>query len=164
VECIARARGRVIVTGLGKSGLVGLKIAATMSSLGSPAHFVHSTDALHGDAGVLLAEDVPIAISNSGESDEVIGFAKMARARGADVIALTGVVDSALASVAVEVIVIPIEREADPHDLAPTASTTATMAVGDALSIALMTASGFDRDSFLINHPGGSIGRASTDA
>jgi arabinose-5-phosphate isomerase len=151
--------GRVIVTGLGKSGLVGRKIAATMSSTGCPAQFVHAVDALHGDAGTVLSEDVMIAISNSGATAEVVAFAQMVRARGTGVIAFTGDAGSELGLLADEVLDIRIEREADPHGLAPTASTTATMAIGDALCVALMAISGFTPDDFLANHPGGSLGQ-----
>lgn len=163
VELIVASHGRVIVTGLGKSGLVGRKIAATLSSVGAPAHFVHATEALHGDAGSLLASDVMLAISNSGETQEVLEFARMAISRGAALVAMTGTAGSALEELANETIVVPIDREADPHDLAPTASTTATMAVGDALAVAFMVSIGFDRASFLLNHPGGALGAGSRD-
>lgn len=159
VRLIVVSDGRVIVTGLGKSGLVGQKIAATLSSVGSPAHFVHATEALHGDAGAVLPTDVMLALSNSGETAEVLAFARSAAERGTTVVAITGRRDSTLSALARETILVPTEREADPHDLAPTASTTAQMAVGDALSIAVMVSIGFDRASFLSNHPGGSIGR-----
>jgi arabinose-5-phosphate isomerase len=159
VERIEAAEGRVVVTGLGKSGLVGRKIAATFASTGTPAFFVHATEALHGDAGMVLGADLMVAISNSGETAEVVQFARMSRERGIVVIALTGSTDSTLGREADEVIDVGVLREADPHDLAPTASTTATMAMGDALSIALMALRGAGPDSFLRNHPGGSLGQ-----
>ena len=158
IEHIRSSEGRVVVSGLGKSGLVGRKIAASLSSTGSPALFVHAAEALHGDSGMILPQDVMIAISNSGETSEVVTFAGIAHARGSVVIAFTGVPTSSLASLADEVLDIGIEREADPHDLAPTASTTATMALGDALCVALMMVQGFTADDFLANHPGGSLG------
>lgn len=158
VDRIRASEGRVVVTGLGKSGLVGRKIAATFASTGTPAFFVHATEALHGDAGMVLPEDVMVAISNSGETVEVVEFARMARARGTVVIALVGSSDSTLAREADEVLDVGVEREADPLNLAPTASTTATMAMGDALSIALMALRDFRSDDFLLSHPGGSLG------
>jgi arabinose-5-phosphate isomerase len=159
VERIEAADGRVVVTGLGKSGLVGRKIAATLASTGTPAFFVHAAEALHGDAGMVLGADILIAISNSGETDEVVQFARIARDRGTVVIALTGLTDSTLGREADETLDIGVDREADPHGLAPTASTMVTMAVGDALSIALMALRGDGPDSFLRNHPGGSLGK-----
>ncbi|MGH3626696.1 MAG: KpsF/GutQ family sugar-phosphate isomerase [Sciscionella sp.] len=160
VELILDADGRVAVTGLGKSGLVGRKIAATLSSTGTPAFFVHAAEAHHGDAGMVLPADVMIAISNSGETAEVVAFAHMAHARGTGVIALVGVLDSALAREADVFLDIQVEREADPLDLAPTASTTVTMAMGDALSIALMVLRGYRPEDFFLNHPAGALGRA----
>lgn len=158
VNLIHESVGRVIVTGIGKSGLVGRKIAATMASTGSPAHFVHATEALHGDSGVVQAEDVMITLSNSGETWEVVAFARLVLGRGTTVIAMTGSVDSTLGRLAQEVLEVPCEREADPHDLAPTTSTTAAMALGDALSVALMTVSGHRAEDFFANHPEGSLG------
>jgi arabinose-5-phosphate isomerase len=151
--------GRVIVTGLGKSGLVGRKIAATLASTGTPAFFVHAGEAHHGDAGMVLRGDVLIAISNSGETHEVIEFAKLAKARGVTVIAMSGGNASTLTSIADECLFCGVEREADPLDLAPTASTAATMALGDALGVALMVVRGFTAADFLSNHPAGSLGR-----
>lgn len=159
VEQIEAAEGRVAVTGLGKSGLVGRKIAATLASTGTPAFFVHAAEALHGDAGMVLGADLMIAISNSGETAEVVQFARMAHERGTVVIALTGITDSTLGREADETLNIGVDREADPHGLAPTASTMVTMAVGDALSIALMALREDGPDLFLRNHPGGSLGK-----
>jgi arabinose-5-phosphate isomerase len=159
VTLIRAATGRVGVTGLGKSGLVGRKVAATLASTGTPAYFVHAGEALHGDAGMLLAEDVLLAISNSGETTEVVGFARMARERGVSVIALNGAEGSTLAREADVWLDVAVEREADPLGLAPTASTTATMAMGDALALALMGAAGRGREDFLRQHPGGELGK-----
>jgi len=159
VERIEAVEGRVVVTGLGKSGLVGRKIAATLASTGTPAFFVHAAEALHGDAGMVLGADVLVAISNSGETAEVVQFARMARERGTVVIAFTGDMDSTLGREADETLNIGVDREADPHGLAPTASTMVAMAVGDALSIALMALRGDGPDSFLRNHPGGALGK-----
>jgi arabinose-5-phosphate isomerase len=159
IELIRATEGRVVVTGLGKSGLVGRKIAATLASTGTPAFFVHATEALHGDAGMVLGADVLVAISNSGETSEVLSFARMASERGVPVIALTGIPDSTLGREADECLNVGVDREADPNGLAPTASTTATMAMGDALSIALMTLRGDSAEAFLRFHPGGSLGQ-----
>jgi D-arabinose 5-phosphate isomerase GutQ len=158
VAAIRDAGGRVIVTGLGKSGHVGKKIAATLASTGTPAHFVHATEGHHGDLGTVTSDDAVLAISNSGETDEVVALALIAKERGAVVIGMTGIAGSALARAADVVLDVAVEREADPHGLAPTSSTTAMLAMGDALAIALMTERGFGRDDFLSNHPGGAIG------
>jgi arabinose-5-phosphate isomerase len=160
VELIMRSEGRVVVTGIGKSGLVGRKIAATLASTGTPAFFVHAGEAHHGDAGMVLADDVLIAISNSGETHEVVGFVEMVRARGTAVIALSRAADSTLGRAAEVSLDVGVEREADPLDLAPTASTTVTIAVGDALAIALMDLRGFGKEDFLRDHPGGALGAA----
>jgi arabinose-5-phosphate isomerase len=159
VDRLRTVEGRVVVTGLGKSGLVGRKIAATLASTGTPSFFVHAAEALHGDAGMVLASDVLVAISNSGETAEVVSFARIARDRGLVVVALTGVADSTLGREADECLDVRVEREADPNGLAPTASTTVAMAIGDALSVALMTARGTNAEAFLSNHPGGTLGR-----
>lgn len=161
VELIMRSKGRVVVTGIGKSGLVGRKIAATLASTGTPAFFVHAGEAHHGDAGMVLADDVLIAISNSGETHEVVGFVEMVRARGTAVIALSRAPDSTLGRAAEVSLDVGVEREADPLDLAPTASTTVTIAVGDALAIALMDLHGFGREDFFRDHPGGALGSVS---
>lgn len=161
-RCIDRLqtlKGRIVVTGLGKSGLVGRKIAATFASTGAPAFFVHAGEALHGDAGMVLPEDVLIALSNSGETVEVVRFTRMVKERGTAVIALVGSTDSTLGREADEALDVGVEREADPLDLAPTASTTATIAMGDALSVALMTLRGFRPEDFFKHHPDGALGR-----
>jgi arabinose-5-phosphate isomerase len=148
------------VTGLGKSGLVGAKIAATLSSTGTPSFFMHSADALHGDSGALTPGDVLVAISNSGETAEVTAIAKMAKSWGNSVIAITKNSNSSLASNADTVINIAFEKEADPLNLAPTTSTTLTIALGDALASALMAHRGFTSQDFGKRHPGGALGKA----
>jgi arabinose-5-phosphate isomerase len=156
---VASATGRVVVTGLGKSGLVGAKLAATLASTGTPALFVHAADALHGDAGMVMPGDVLIAISKSGRTVEVVQFARMAKARGIKVIAMTGRGDgSELDLLAAATIDIGVERECDPYDLAPTASSAVTAVVGDALAVALMVAKGFGPSDLHEHHPGGALG------
>ena len=154
------APGRVAVTGLGKSGLVGAKIAATLSSTGTPAAFVHAADALHGDSGLIGAGDVLIAISNSGETAEVCAFIDLVRARGVVVIAISGCGGSSrLASCADVVLDASVARECDCNDLVPSASTTVTLVLGDALAIGLMTAKRFGPADFAMHHPGGALGQ-----
>jgi len=160
LEIILECKGHVVVTGLGKSGLVGAKIAATLSSTGTPSFFLHSADALHGDSGALTPGDVLVAISNSGETAEVTAIAKMAKSWGNPVIAVTKNSNSSLASSADTVINIAFEKEADPLNLAPTTSTTLTIAAGDALASALMAHRGFTSQDFGKRHPGGSLGKA----
>jgi arabinose-5-phosphate isomerase len=160
LEIIIESKGHVVVTGLGKSGLVGAKIAATLSSTGTPSFFLHSADALHGDSGALTPGDVLIAISNSGETNEVNAFATMAKGWGNQVIAITKNANSSLAKSANEVINIAFDKEADPLNLAPTTSTTLTIAVGDALASALMAHRGFTAQDFGKRHPGGALGKA----
>lgn len=156
--------GHVVVTGLGKSGLVGSKLAATLASTGTVAHFVHAADALHGDAGMVTPADVVIAISNSGRTAEVVTFAELVRDRGVPVIALTGCGGgSPLASLAAVTLDARVDRECDPHDLVPTASTSVCLALGDALAITLMVARGFGPDEFGQFHPGGTLGRRIND-
>jgi arabinose-5-phosphate isomerase len=159
VEVILQAPGRVVVTGLGKSGLIGQKIAATLSSTGTPASFVHAADALHGDSGVVRDGDVVIAISNSGETPEVCAFVELVQP-GATVIGISGCGgSSSLARLSDLSIDAGVERECDPHDLAPTASTTVTLVLGDALAVGLMAARGFTPDDFKKHHPGGALGK-----
>jgi len=160
LELIIECKGSVVVTGLGKSGLVGAKMAATLSSTGTPAFFLHAADALHGDSGSLNAADVLIAISNSGETAEVIAITRMAKSWGNKVIAMTKDVTSTLAKAADATISIACEREADPLNLAPTTSTTLTIAAGDALASALMAHRGFTSEKFGQFHPGGALGQA----
>ncbi|CAB4736405.1 MAG: SIS domain-containing protein [Actinobacteria bacterium] len=160
LEIILESKGHVVVTGLGKSGLVGAKIAATLSSTGTPSFFLHSADALHGDSGALTSGDVLIAISNSGETAEVNAIAKMAKSWGNQVIAITKSADSTLAKSADAVINIAFDKEADPLNLAPTTSTTLTIAAGDAIASALMAHRGFTSQDFGKRHPGGALGKA----
>lgn len=157
-------QGRIVVTGLGKSGLVGAKIAATLSSTGTPSFFLHSADALHGDSGALMSGDLLIAISNSGQTSEVCAVAKMMKAAGIYTIAMTGQVGSTLAQIADVVLDISISREADPLNLAPTSSTTVTLALGDALASALMAARSFTAEEFARFHPDGALGRQLTSS
>ena len=160
LEILTESKGHVVITGLGKSGLVGAKIAATLSSTGTPSFFLHSADALHGDSGALTPGDILIAISNSGETAEVNAIAKMAKAWGNQVIAITKNANSTLAKSADAVISIAFDKEADPLNLAPTTSTTLTIAAGDALASALMAHRGFTSQDFGKRHPGGALGKA----
>lgn len=159
IDILRHVRGRVIVSGLGKSGHIGSKMAATLASTGTPALFVHSAEALHGDSGIATPDDVAVLISYSGETAEVCQFARMLKAKGVVLIAMTGRPGSTLATVANVHLSIAVEREADPLNLAPTASTASTLALGDALAAALMTWSGFGPADFAERHPGGSLGR-----
>jgi arabinose-5-phosphate isomerase len=160
LEIIIECKGHVVITGLGKSGLVGAKIAATLASTGTPSFFLHSADALHGDSGALTSGDVLIAISNSGETAEVNAIAKMAKSWGNPVIAITKDSNSSLAKSSDAVISIAFDKEADPLNLAPTTSTTLTIAAGDALASALMAHRGFTSQDFGKRHPGGALGKA----
>lgn len=158
VELLVACTGRTVVTGLGKSGHVAGKIAATLSSVGRPAQFVHATEALHGDSGALTRGDLLIALSNSGRTAEAVAFARYAVSIGVPVIALVGVKDSPLADLSSAVIDASVAREADPLNLAPTASTTAALALGDALAAAAMAVARFTPDDFHLRHPSGSLG------
>jgi len=159
VERIASAKGRTIVAGIGKSGLIGRKIAATLTSTGTPATFLHPTESVHGDLGIVGTDDVAILISKSGETDELLPLLEQLKRLGVGVIALTGEVDSTLARAADVALDASVEEEACPHDLAPTTSTTVTLALGDALAVALLEVKGFRREDFARLHPGGSLGR-----
>jgi arabinose-5-phosphate isomerase len=159
VETVLACRGRVVVMGMGKSGHVGRKIAATLASTGTPAMFVHPAEASHGDLGMVTAHDVVMAISNSGESDELNVILPVLKRLRVPVIALTGKPQSTLAAHAEMVIECTVEQEACPLNLAPTASTTTQMALGDALAVALLDARGFKEDDFARSHPGGALGR-----
>ena len=159
VELILGCHGRVIVSGMGKSGHVARKIASTMASTGTPAYFVHPAEASHGDLGMITRDDVLLALSNSGESEELLRIVPLVKRQGARLIAMTGVPTSALAREADVHLDAGVEQEACPHNLAPTASTTATLALGDALAMALLDAHGFGPDDFARSHPGGSLGR-----
>lgn len=159
VRLLAAARGRVIVSGLGKSGLVARKIAATLTSTGTPASYLHPIDSLHGDLGIVARTDVAIVLSKSGDSQDLFGLVGSLQRLGVPIIAVTGAPDSPLARVATVVLDGSVAEEACPHDLAPTASTTAALALGDALAVALLELKGFGRDDFAVLHPGGSLGR-----
>src|SRR5258706_1834950 len=159
VDLILNCRGRVTVSGIGKSGHIARKVASTMASTGTPAYFVHPTEASHGDLGMVTREDVFVALSNSGETAELLAIVPMIKRQGAKLIALTGQPDSSLAREADVHLYAGAEKEACPLNLAPTASTTAALALGDALAIALMQAKGFSRDEFARSHPGGALGR-----
>jgi arabinose-5-phosphate isomerase len=152
-------RGRVVVTGMGKSGHVGNKIASTLASTGTPAFFMHPAEASHGDLGMITADDVVIAISYSGESEEIGRILPLIKRRGAKVIAITGRAGSTLAREADVHLDARVEKEACPLELAPTASTTATLALGDALAMTLLEARGFQSEDFAQHHPGGALGR-----
>lgn len=158
VRRILETEGHVAVTGVGKSGIIGEKIAATLSSTGTPAFFLRPVEALHGDLGMLSPRGVLLAISASGETAEVLAVVDAARELGMEVIAFTGAPESSLARRAVSVLDVGVEREACPLGLAPTASTTVTLAVGDALAMVLLEARGFTREHYLRFHPGGSLG------
>jgi arabinose-5-phosphate isomerase len=159
VDAIFGCAGRIVVTGLGKSGIIGRKIAATLASTGTPTLFVHAAEALHGDSGMVSAGDMVIAISASGETPEVCEFARLVSSRRVPVIALTGRCESTLSTIASFVLDVGVLREADPLNLAPTASTTATLAMGDALASALMVRRGFTEKDFAGFHPAGSLGK-----
>jgi len=158
VDLLYSLRGRIIITGVGKSGIVGRKIAATMTSTGSPAIFVHPVEGLHGDLGIVSRDDALIAISNSGETTEITSLTATIKRRGTLVVAMTGGASSTLARMADLVLDCRVEREACPINMAPTASTTAVLSLGDALAMALMVRRGFGREDFLRHHPAGSLG------
>ena len=159
VALVLRSRGRVVVMGMGKSGHVGRKIAATLASTGTPAMFVHPAEASHGDLGMITAGDVVLGISNSGESEELTALLPLIKRMGVPLLALTGRATSTLGRHADVVLDASVEKEACPHNLAPTASTTAQLALGDALAVALLDARGFKADDFARSHPGGALGR-----
>jgi arabinose-5-phosphate isomerase len=159
IGLILSCKGRVVVSGIGKSGHIARKIASTMASTGTPAFFVHAAEAGHGDLGMITRDDIMLALSNSGESDELLTIIPMVKRQGAKLIAITGSPDSTLAREADVHLNARVEQEACPLNLAPTASTTAALALGDALAIALLDARGFDVDDFARSHPGGTLGR-----
>tara|TARA_R110002049_G_scaffold18510_26_gene70621 strand:+ start:629 stop:1621 length:993 start_codon:yes stop_codon:yes gene_type:complete len=159
VELVLARDGRVLVTGIGKSGHIGRKLAATLASTGTPAYFVHAAEAAHGDLGMITHDDVLIALSNSGTSEEILTIVPLIKRRGASLIAITGNEDSPLARAADVHLDAAVAEEACPLNLAPTASTTAALALGDALAVALLDARGFSADDFAHAHPGGALGR-----
>ncbi|RKQ63434.1 arabinose-5-phosphate isomerase [Thermovibrio guaymasensis] len=158
VELLHRTRGRVVLTGVGKSGLICKKIAATLSSTGTPAFFLHPTDAAHGDLGMVKGEDTVIAVSNSGETAELLSIIPLIKSFGIPVIAITSNPNSSLARLSDVVLNIGVKREACPLNLAPTTSTTVTLALGDAIAAALMKLKGFTPEEFAKFHPGGKLG------
>ena len=159
VEAILHATGRVIVSGVGKSGIVARKIAATMTSTGTPATFLHPVEALHGDLGIVGTGDVAVLLSKSGESEELRGLVEYLGRMGVRLVTMTGRIGSSLARQSEFVLDCSVAEEACPHDLAPTSSTTAALAMGDALAVALLLRRGFGRDDFARLHPGGALGR-----
>lgn len=162
VDLIAACTGRVIVSGIGKSGIIGRKIAATLTSTGTPATFLHPVEGLHGDLGIVGRKDVAIVISKSGESDEMRALIDYLGRLGVPMMGMTGRVHSSLGRACSVVLDCSVEEEACPHDLAPTTSTTVTLALGDALAVALLQKKGFTRDDFAQIHPGGALGRKLT--
>lgn len=159
VEILYACKGRVIVTGMGKSGLIGKKIAATLSSTGTPSYFLHPAESTHGDSGIITKDDVIIAISNSGETEELLHLLPLIKRFGVKMIALTGNLNSTLSKTSDVTLDIGVEKEACPLNKAPTASTTATLAMGDALAVCLLEKRGFSEEDFLIFHPGGTLGK-----
>ena len=162
IDILYNCKGRVIVTGMGKSGLIGKKIAATMSSTGTPAYFLHPAESTHGDSGVITRNDVIIAISNSGETQELMNLLPLIKRFGCPMIGMTGNINSTLGKTSDVVLDISVEKEADTLGKAPTASTTATLAMGDALAVCLMQEKGFTKEDFLMFHPSGKLGKGLT--
>ena len=159
VELLGSCRGKVVVTGMGKSGLICRKIAATMASTGTPSFFLHSGDAIHGDLGMVMAGDIILAVSNSGETEEIVKLIPHFKLNGLKMIVMTGRQDSTLARAGDVVLDVGVKQEACPLGLAPTASTTATLAMGDALAVVLLETKGFNEKDFAMRHPGGILGR-----
>ena len=159
MQCLLNCKGRVVVSGVGKSGHVGRKLAATLASTGTPAFFVHAAEAAHGDLGMITKNDVVIAISNSGTTNELLTIVPLLKREGTPLIAMTSAPESTLARYADIHLDIGVHQEACPLGLAPTTSTTATMAMGDALAVACLDAKGFKPEDFARSHPGGALGR-----
>ncbi|MFH1223802.1 MAG: KpsF/GutQ family sugar-phosphate isomerase [Pseudomonadota bacterium] len=159
VGLITTSKGKVFLSGIGKSGLVARKIAATLSSTGTPAFFIHATDCLHGDAGIISKDDVGLLLSNSGETEELLQIIPILKRIGVVLVAITGKKNSTLAKQSDHVLSVPVEREACPMGIVPTASTMVMMALGDALAVSLLVSKGFNTDDFAKLHPGGVIGR-----
>ncbi|PWQ95891.1 KpsF/GutQ family sugar-phosphate isomerase [Leucothrix arctica] len=158
-ETILNCKGRVIIAGMGKSGHIGHKIAATLASTGTPSFFVHPSEALHGDIGMITAQDIVITISNSGGTDELITLCSVIKRQGTFIIAMTGKTDSVLAKLAHCHINVGVSKEACPHNLAPTSSTTATLVMGDAIAVSLLKARAFTPEDFARSHPAGRLGK-----
>lgn len=159
VDLMETCKGRVIITGMGKSGLIGKKIAATLSSTGTPAYFLHPAEGSHGDLGMMMKQDVVIAISNSGETPEILGILPLVKRFGVPLIGMTGKANSTLAQQSDVVLNIAVRQEACPLGLAPTASTTATLALGDTLAVVLLERRGFSEEDFAMFHPAGNLGK-----
>jgi arabinose-5-phosphate isomerase len=159
VRLLAEARGRVIVSGVGKSGLIARKLAATLTSTGTAASYLHPVDSLHGDLGIVGPTDVAIILSKSGQSQDLFGLVGSLQRLGVPIVAIAGAPDSSLGRVATVTLDASVTEEACPHDLAPTASTSVALALGDALAVALLEVKGFRREDFAALHPGGSLGR-----
>jgi arabinose-5-phosphate isomerase len=159
IELLGGCHGKVVVTGMGKSGLICRKIAATLASTGTPSFFLHSGDALHGDLGMVMKGDVILAVSNSGETEEIVKIIPHFKRHALKMIVMTGNPDSTLAKAADVILDTSVREEACPLGLAPTASTTATLAMGDALAVVLLESKGFNREDFAMRHPGGILGR-----
>lgn len=159
IDLLYACKGRVIVTGMGKSGLIGKKIAATLSSTGTPSYFLHPAESTHGDSGIITRDDVIIAISNSGETQELLNLLPLIKRFGVPMIAMTGGLKSTLAMTGDVCLDISVEKEACPLNKAPTASTTATLAMGDALAVCLLEKRGFSEEDFLVFHPSGALGK-----
>ena len=162
IDAIYNCKGRLIITGMGKSGHIGKKIAATFSSTGTPSYFLHPAESTHGDSGVITRDDVVIAISNSGESQELLNLLPLLKRFGLTLIAMTGNPNSTLGKASDIIVDISVEKEACPLGKAPTASTTVTLAVGDALAMCLLEKKGFTQEDFLIFHPSGALGKGFT--
>ena len=159
IDILYNCKGRVIITGMGKSGLIGRKIAATLTSTGTPSYFLHPAESTHGDSGIITRNDVVIAISNSGETQELLNLLPLIKRFGVQMIGMTGKINSTLANASDVTLDISVEREACPLNKAPTASTTATLAMGDALAVCLLEKRGFSEEDFLIFHPSGALGK-----
>lgn len=159
IDILYNTNGKVIITGMGKSGLIGKKIAATLTSTGTPSYFLHPAESTHGDSGIITRDDVVIAISNSGETQELLNLLPLIKRFGVQIISMTGNMESTLAKAGNVVLNIAVEKEACPLGKAPTASTTATLAMGDALAVCLLKKRGFTEEDFLIYHPGGALGK-----
>ncbi len=159
IDILYNCKGRVIITGMGKSGLIGRKIAATLTSTGTPSYFLHPAESTHGDSGIITRNDVVIAISNSGETQELLNLLPLIKRFGVQMIGMTGKLNSTLANASDVVLDISVEREACPLNKAPTASTTATLAMGDALAVCLLEKRGFSEEDFLVFHPSGALGK-----
>ena len=159
LDILYNCTGRIVVTGMGKSGLIGKKISATFASTGAPSFFLHPAEGIHGDIGMVMQDDVILAISNSGETDEIIALLPIFKRRSLKIICLTGKHDSTLSRNSDVVLDVSVKEEACPMNLVPTASTTATLAMGDALAVALFEKRGFREEDFALYHPGGALGR-----